>query len=151
MQIKDSRYLKVWKIHNTDYGVKLDLGESKKKYNADGYDKWTWFQCKVKGNACNVQVNEGDLITIISGIITQNKSDDGRWFNDVVIFEMEVTPGNKPQTIGDYQRNNNQSTNNNSSNPSPGYSQQQNQGENSYQSKPSQQSNQGFNDDDIIF
>ena len=85
-----AKYMKVWKKESNDYGVTLNLGESKKKYNADGYDNWTWFKCKVKGNASNVNVNEGDTIEIKSGIIQQFKTNEGKYLNDVVIFEMEV-------------------------------------------------------------
>ncbi|MCP4323010.1 MAG: hypothetical protein GY787_14425 [Alteromonadales bacterium] len=84
------KYLKVWKKETNDYGTTVDLGESKKKYNADGYDNWTWFKCKLKGNAANVNINEGDKVEVKSGIMKQFKTDAGKWLNDIVIFEIEV-------------------------------------------------------------
>jgi hypothetical protein len=98
-----AKYMKVWKKETNDYGVTLNLGESKKKYNADGYDNWTWFKCKVKGNASHVEVNEGDTIEIKSGLIQQFKSNEGKYFNDVVIFEMEVMTKGQQQSVGSYE------------------------------------------------
>ena len=118
-----AKYLKVWKKESNDYGVTLNLGERKKKYNADGYDSWTWFKCKVKGNASNVNVNEGDTIHINSGLIQQFKTNEGKYLNDVVIFEMEVVP----------QEGN-------------GYGGNQKPANNSY-NKPSQGGNGNFEDD----
>jgi len=92
-----AKYMKVWKKESNDYGVTLNLGESKKKYNADGYDNWTWFKCKIKGNASRVDVNEGDTIEIKSGIIQQFKTNEGKYLNDVVIFEMEVMQQGQPK------------------------------------------------------
>ena len=100
-----AKYLKVWKKESNDYGVTLNLGESKKKYNADGYDNWTWFKCKVKGNASHVEVNEGDTIEIKSGLIQQFKTDKGDWLNSIVIFEMEVMTKSQSQNVGSYGNN----------------------------------------------
>ena len=99
------KYLKVWKKEESEYGVTLNLGESKKKYNGEGYDSWTWFKCKVKGNATNVQVNEGDTINVNSGIIKQFKTNEGKWLNDIVIFEMEVERKGENQSVGGYGSN----------------------------------------------
>jgi hypothetical protein len=97
-----AKYLKVWKKESNDYGITLNLGESKKKYNADGYDSWTWFKCKIKGNAANVEVNEGDTIEIKSGLIQQFKTNEGKWLNSIVIFEMEVMTKGQQQSVGGY-------------------------------------------------
>lgn len=99
-----AKYLKVWKKESNDYGVTLNLGESKKKYNADGYDNWTWFKCKIKGNAAHVEVNEGDTVEIKSGLIQQFKTDDGKWLNSIVIFELEVMTKSQGQNVGNYQK-----------------------------------------------
>ena len=107
-----AKYLKVWKKETNDYGVTLNLGESKKKYNADGYDSWTWFKCKVKGNASHVEVNEGDTIEIKSGLIQQFKSNEGKYFNDVVIFEMEVMTKGQQKSVGGYGSNQKPNVNN---------------------------------------
>ncbi len=107
------KYLKVWKKETNDYGTTVDLGESKKKYNAEGYDNWTWFKCKLKGNAANVNVNEGDKVEIKSGLMKQFKTNEGKWLNDIVIFEIEVMEQGQQQSVGNYQ-NNNQKPNNNS-------------------------------------
>ncbi len=103
------KYLKVWKKETTEYGTTLNLGESKKKYNAEGYDNWTWFKCKIKGNAANVQINENDVVHVNSGIIKQFKTNEGKWLNDIVIFEIEVAQQGQQQSTGNYQNNNQQS------------------------------------------
>ncbi len=100
------KYLKVWKKETNDYGTTVDLGESKKKYNAEGYDNWTWFKCKLKGNAANVNVNEGDKVEIKSGLMKQFKTNEGKWLNDIVIFEIEVMEQGQQQSVGNYQNNN---------------------------------------------
>jgi hypothetical protein len=114
-----AKYLKVWKKESNDYGVTLNLGESKKKYNADGFDNWTWFKCKIKGNASHVEVNEGDTLEIKSGLIQQFKTDDGKWLNSIVIFEMEVMTKGQQQSVGNY-----------GNNQKPNYSKPQNQDNN---------------------
>jgi len=117
-----AKYLKVWKKESNDYGVTLNLGESKKKYNADGFDNWTWFKCKIKGNASHVEVNEGDTLEIKSGLIQQFKTDDGKWLNSIVIFEMEVMTKGQPQSVGNYGNNQKASyQNNNTGNSNPSY------------------------------
>ena len=88
MQIKDSKYHKVWKKKEQNGFTKLDLGDSKK--NKDGsYTNWSWFNVTVLGNAKNVEVNEGDTIEIKSGIVSKRKYND-KYYDDVIIFEMEI-------------------------------------------------------------
>jgi len=88
MQIKDSKYHKVWKKKEQNGFTKLDLGDSKK--NKDGsYTNWSWFDVTVLGNAKNVEVNEGDTIEIKSGIVSKRKYND-KYYDDVIIFEMEI-------------------------------------------------------------
>ena len=83
------KYLKVWKVQEQNGFTKLDLGDSKKLKDG-GYDNFTWFGCTLVGNAKNVAVNEKDTIEIKSGLITKRKGNDGKWYDDVVIFEFEV-------------------------------------------------------------
>jgi hypothetical protein len=89
MQIKDSRYHKVWKVKEENGFKKVDLGDSKKKQDG-GYDNWTWFDVTLVGGAKGTPINEGDTITINSGLITQRKYNN-KYYNDVVIFDFEVT------------------------------------------------------------
>lgn len=89
MQIKDSRFHKVWKVYEENGFKKIDIGDSKKKKDG-GYDNWTWFKVGLFGNAKLEELNEGDVITILSGQITQRKYND-KWYNDIVIFDLEVT------------------------------------------------------------
>ena len=91
MQIKDSRFHKVWKIEIDQNGnKKVNLGDSKK--NQDGtYTSWTWFFCKLVGNAKGIHLDEGDTITITSGKIEQYKAQDGTYRNSITIFDLEVT------------------------------------------------------------
>jgi len=89
MQIKDSRYHKVWDVTEKNGFTKLNLGDSKK--NKDGeYDNWTWYDVTLVGNAKNVTVNKGDTITIVSGQFNLRKY-EGKYYNDIVVFELEVT------------------------------------------------------------
>jgi hypothetical protein len=83
------KYLKVWKVKEQNGFTKLDIGDSKKQKDGT-YKSWTWFDCTLLGNAKNVQVNEKDTIEITSGIITQREY-NGKWYNDIVIFEFNVT------------------------------------------------------------
>lgn len=97
MQIQNSLYHKVWKIEEKNGFKKIDLGDSKK--NADGsYDSFTWFGVTLAGKAKNVELNKDDTITIISGQCKKRKYND-KWYDDVVIFDLEVTrkaDGNTP-------------------------------------------------------
>ncbi len=89
MQIKDSRFHKVWKIKEENGFKKVDLGDSKK--NKDGnYDNWTWFDVTLVGGAKNTPISEGDTITINSGLFTQRKYNN-KYYNDIVVFDFEVT------------------------------------------------------------
>lgn len=89
MQIKDSRYHKVWKKEEKNGFTKLNLGDSRK--NKDGeYENWTWFDVLIVGRAKNTPVNEGDTITINSGLISKRKYNE-KYYDDIVVFDFEVT------------------------------------------------------------
>ena len=121
MQIKDSRFHRIWKIEVDQNGrKKINIGDSKK--NQDGtYTSWTWAFCNLVGNAKGIQIEEQDTITIVSGKIEQYKNNNGEYKNSITIFEMEVTAKG------------NQSNNQNASGGNNSYSQSNNQGNNSYQ------------------
>lgn len=91
MQIKDSRFHKVWKIEVDQNGrKKVNLGDSKK--NQDGtYSNWTWFYCNLVGNAKGVQLQEGDTVTIVNGKMEMYKTNEGIYKNSITIFDIEVT------------------------------------------------------------
>jgi hypothetical protein len=131
MQIKDSRYHRIWKIEVDQNGrKKINIGDSKK--NQDGtYTSWTWAFCNLVGNAKGIQIEEQDTITIVSGKIEQYKNNNGEYKNSITIFEMEVTAkgnqqnnnqsnsyGNnqKPNVNQSYQQNNNSMGNSNDPN-----------------------------------
>ena len=107
MQIKDSRFHKVWEVKNQNGFTKVNLGDSKKNKDG-GYDNFTWFDCLLVGNAKNVQLNKGDTITVVSGQITKRKY-NGKFYDDMVIFELEVTkraevnPVQSDSGLGDFQ------------------------------------------------
>ncbi len=102
------KYLKVWKVKENNGYRKLDLGDSKKQQDGT-YKNWTWFDCLLVGNAKNLQVNEQDTIEIKSGIISQREY-NGKWYNDIVIFEAEVTGNTQHQKPIDVSFNNNSSS-----------------------------------------
>ncbi|MCP4264381.1 MAG: hypothetical protein GY777_02200 [Candidatus Brocadiaceae bacterium] len=121
MQIKDSRYHRVWKIEVDQNGrKKINISDSKK--NQDGtYTNWTWAFCNLVGNAKGIQVNEQDTITITNGKIEQYKTQAGEYKNSITIFDFEVTAkgqgdyGNnqKPSNQNNQQSYNNQQNNSN--------------------------------------
>ena len=82
------KHLKVWKKAEQNGFTKLDLGDSKKQKDGS-YANWTWFGCTLLGNAKSVDIIEGDVVEVKSGIISQRKYKD-KWYNDIVIFEIEV-------------------------------------------------------------
>lgn len=100
MQIKDSRFHKVWEIKEDKGFKKLNLGDSKKNKDG-GYDSWTWFDVTLVGNAKNTPVDKGDTITINSGLFTQRKYKD-KYYNDIVIFDFEVTKKGDQPTQNQY-------------------------------------------------
>ena len=52
------------------------------------------------GNAKQVQVNKDDVVEVKSGIISQRKYLD-KWYNDIIIFEIEVTKKAEPEDFED--------------------------------------------------
>ena len=89
MQIKDSRFHKVWKVEEKNGFKKIQLGDSKKEKDGS-YSNWSWFDVTLVGNAKNIPIAEGDTITIISGLCNKRKYND-KFYDDVVIFDFEVT------------------------------------------------------------
>ena len=83
------RFMKVWKKEEQNGFIKLDLGDSTKQKDGT-YANFTWFGVAVFGKAKDTEVNEGDTIEVKSGIIAKRKYND-KWYDDVKIFEFEVT------------------------------------------------------------
>jgi len=105
MQIKDSRFHKVWKITVEDGRKKINLGDSKKNQD-ETYSNWTWFFCNLVGNAKGIQVSEGDTITIESGKIEQYKTNSGEYKNSITIFDFSVSAkGDQQQQSYDTPKN----------------------------------------------
>ena len=96
MYINDQKNKKVWKVETQNGIKKVNLGDSKK--NKDGtWSNFTWFGCACFGRAKDVDVQEGDTITLLSGQITKDKVGD-TWYTNVTIFDMEITKrGDQPQ------------------------------------------------------
>lgn len=94
------KYLKVWKVEVKDKVVVANLGDSKK--NKDGtYENWTWFNVAFVGQAKELAstLNEGDLIEIINGQITQakDKTDPKKYYNNIVVFEFDLMQRSQPK------------------------------------------------------
>lgn len=89
------KYLKAWKIEDGEHRRKIDLGDSRKDKDGN-YVNWTWFGCRIVGNAKSVQINEGDTVEVKSGIIEMNKSGD-KWYTNITIFEIEVMQRSQQQ------------------------------------------------------
>lgn len=84
------RFLKVWEVKEI-YGTKfVNLGDSKKQKDGS-YENWTWFDCLFVGKAKDKQIEKGDIIDVKGGIIYQKKSDSGKYYTNIVIFEFEKT------------------------------------------------------------
>jgi hypothetical protein len=94
------KYLKVWKVEPQAKFVKLDLGDSKKNKDG-GYDNWTWFGCIAVGDAKEAaeQLSSGDVIEVVSGQISQNKGKDGKYYNNIVIFDLNVMSSQNDDVI----------------------------------------------------
>ncbi len=92
LQIKDSRFVKVWKIKETEYGKRFDLGTSRKDQEGN-YIKTNWFGCRLVGKAkvLGDGIREGDLIKIVSGVLDNvyNKEKKVTYMNRT-IFEAEL-------------------------------------------------------------
>ena len=89
------KYLKVWKKEEKNGFTKLDLGDSKKQKDGT-YVNWTWFGCTLFGNAKSVDIIEGDVVEVKSGLISQRKYNE-KYYNDIVIFEIEVMQKGEPK------------------------------------------------------
>lgn len=119
MQIANSRYHKVWEVKIDNGFKKINLSDSR-KLKDDTFENWTWFDVALVGNAKNVHLEKGDTITIISGQVQKRKYND-KYYDNVVIFDLEVTKKADGNGYGNNQQQ-------------------------SYQN-----GNQGFNDDEILF
>jgi hypothetical protein len=83
------KFLKVWKVEEQNGFRKLNLGDSIK--NKEGnYDSFTWFGVALFGKAKDVEINEGDVVEVKSGIIYQEKYQD-KWYTRLKVFDIEVT------------------------------------------------------------
>ncbi len=113
MQIKDSRFHRVWKIEEKDGKKQINISDSKK--NQDGtFTNWTWAFCRLVGNAKGIQVEEQDTIIINSGKIEQYKNQAGEYKNSITIFDFEVTAKGNGGNNQSYQKpNTNQGGNGN--------------------------------------
>jgi len=86
MQIKDSRYHKVWEVKEENGFIKVNLGDSRK--NKDGeYENCTWFDCLLLGKAKEFGIKKDDVVTIVSGQVFKRKYND-KWYDDIKIFEV---------------------------------------------------------------
>ena len=89
MQIANSKYHKVWEVKEENNIKKVTLGDSKK--NKDGtYENWSWFDCMLVGKAKEINISKGDTVTIVSGLVQKRKY-QGKYYDNIVIFELEVT------------------------------------------------------------
>ena len=88
------KFLKAWKVEEKNGFTKLDLGDSNKKKDGT-YENWTWFGCTLMGKAKDVKVNVGDVVEIKSGIISKREY-NGKWYDDIRIFEVEVMESKQP-------------------------------------------------------
>lgn len=93
MQIKDSRFHKVWEIEDKGNFSKVKLGDSKKDKDGN-YTNCTWNAILV-GKAQQENVSQNDTINIVSGQIFQDKGEDGKYYTNVTIFDLEFS--NKEQ------------------------------------------------------
>ncbi len=112
MQIKDSRFHKVWEVKVENGFKKVKLGDSRKLKDGT-FENWSWFDVAFVSNAQSLQVEEGDTITIISGQVQKRKY-EGRYYDNVVVFDAEITQKNNNQSNQSYQKpNTNQGGNGN--------------------------------------
>ncbi len=98
MQIANSRYHKIWEVKIDNGFKKVNLSDSR-KLKDDTFENWTWFDVALVGNAKNVHLEKGDTITIISGQVQKRKYND-KFYDNVVIFELEVTKKADPSQNG---------------------------------------------------
>ncbi len=89
MQIKDSRFHKVWEVKVENGFKKVKLGDSRKLKDGT-FENWSWFDVAFVSSAQGLQVEEGDTITIISGQVQKRKY-EGKYYDNVVVFEAEIT------------------------------------------------------------
>ena len=89
MQIANSLYHKVWEVKLENGFKKVTLGDSRK--NKDGeFENWNWFDVALVSKAKDVHIEKGDTITIISGQVQKRKYND-KFYDNVVIFDLEVS------------------------------------------------------------
>lgn len=87
MQIKDSKYHKVWELEEKGNLIKVKLGDSKKEKDGN-YKNCTWNAILVH-HARDMGIEQGDTINIISGQVFQEKVGD-KWYTNVTVFEAEI-------------------------------------------------------------
>ena len=87
---KESKiYAKVWKVDKKENYTALNISTSDKQQ--DGTYKNSSWNARLVGKAKDVQVNEGDRITITSAKIENiyNKEQKRSWLN-IIVFDLEV-------------------------------------------------------------
>jgi hypothetical protein len=82
------KYMKAWKVEVKNGYTKLQLGDSSKQKDGT-YVNWTWFDVTLMGKAKDVEINEGDVVEIKSGLIAKRKYNE-KWYDDIKVFEIEV-------------------------------------------------------------
>ena len=87
--MKNSKFHRVWKVEEKGNMKLVDLGDSKKEKDGS-YTNWNWFKTMFVGKAKDLDIEEGDTITIISGLVQKRKY-EGKYYDNVVIFEAEIT------------------------------------------------------------
>ena len=97
LRIENSRYVKVWKKEEADYGTKFVLGTSRKDQDGN-YVNSNWWNCKLVGNAKEFGdiLEKGDIIKINAGQIESvYKKDTGKTYFNLIIFAAEYEEGHE--------------------------------------------------------
>ena len=90
-----ARFAKVWSVDIQDKYVKIDLSTTKK--NQDGtYTNSSWKGVKFLGKSVDMArtLQKGDTVDIKSGILGKREY-QGKWYDDIVIFEAELVRKNE--------------------------------------------------------
>lgn len=87
--ITNSKYVKIWEVDIKDKMVLVQLSTSKKERD-NSYTNSS-YKAKFVGKAYlgAAELQRGDTIEIKSGLIGKREY-QGKWYDDVVIFEFEI-------------------------------------------------------------
>lgn len=91
------RFVKVWKVEDTDYGKKFTLGTSRKDKEGN-YINCNWFNCRFVGKSQDIGngLQESDVIEIISGSLENvYKKDTKKTYFNLTVFEAKYEDDNK--------------------------------------------------------